>query len=82
MEDGGLFWRERTVVGSETFKGYNVLDAGIRREGHYPRAMLEAIDNMYRVINQAGTLASTGESALAAQRVCEEITQMAYALSL
>jgi predicted dehydrogenase len=75
MEEGGMFWRERRVLDSETFKGYRTLDAGVRRAGQYPGAMLNAVDNIYRAINQGDPLASTGESALAAQCVCEQIKQ-------
>lgn len=77
MEEGGLFWRERRAVDSETFKGYRTLEAGVRRAGQYPGAMLKAVDNIYRAINQGDPLASTGESALAAQCVCEQIKQNA-----
>jgi predicted dehydrogenase len=77
MEEGGLFWRERRVQGSETFKGYRTLDAGVRRAGQYPGAMLNAVDNIYRAIKRGDPLASTGESALAAQCVCEQIKQYA-----
>jgi len=77
MEEGGLFWRERRAVDSETFKGYRTLDAGVRRAGQYPGAMLKAVDNIYRAIKQGEPLASTGESALAAQCVCEQIKQNA-----
>ena len=80
MEDGGFFWRERRAVDSETFKGYRMLDAGIRRAGEYSPAMLGAVDNFFRAITQGDTLASTGESALDAQRVCERIKQQALAL--
>lgn len=77
MEEGGLFWRERRAVDSETFKDYRTLEAGVRRAGQYPGAMLKAVDNIYRAINQGDPLASTGESALAAQCVCEQIKQSA-----
>jgi len=77
MEEGGLFWRERRVVDSETFKGYRTLDAGVRRPGQYPGAMLKAVDNIYRALKQGDPLASTGDSALAAQCVCEQIKQNA-----
>ncbi len=80
MEDGGLFWRERRAVSSETFKGYHILDAGIRRDGGDALAMGAAVDNIYRTITQGEALASTGESALVAQRVCEQIKQKALAL--
>lgn len=80
MEEGGMYWRERRAMNSETFKGYRMLDAGVRRAGEYPSAMLGAVDNIYRTITQGDTLASTGESALVAQRVCELIKQQAIAL--
>lgn len=79
MEDGGLFWRERRAVESDTFKGYRTLDAGIRRAGKYSSAMCGAVDNIYRSITRGDTLASTGETALAAQCVCERIKQQALA---
>lgn len=77
MEEGGLYWRERRVVDSTTFKGYRKLEEGSRRVGEYPRAMLQAADNIYRAIEQGESLASTGESALAAQRMCQQIMQFA-----
>lgn len=80
MEDGGLFWRERGALDSTTFKGYRMLEAGTRRAGEYPRAMLKAADNIYRAINHGEALASTGESALAAQRLCEQVKRLAMAL--
>lgn len=80
MEEGGLFWRERRAVDSDTFKGYRVLDAGICRAGEYPSSMRKAVDNIYRAITQGDALASTGESALAAQRLCEQVKQLTMAL--
>jgi predicted dehydrogenase len=78
MEDGGMHWRERRAVDSDTFKGYRNLDAGVRHAGKYPHAMLQAVDNIYRSINNGEALASTGESALAAQRLCGQIKRLAY----
>jgi predicted dehydrogenase len=82
MEEGGMFWRERRAKDSATFKGYRTLDDGLRRAGQYPRAMLQAIDNIYHAINQGKPLASTGESALVAQRLCEQIKQQSCAGSM
>lgn len=78
MEDGGMWWRERCAVDSTLFKGYRKLEADRRREGKYSRAMLSAVDNIYRFIRNGEPLASTGETALAAQRVCEHIRQLGY----
>ncbi len=80
MEEGGMYWRERRAIDSTTFKGYRRLEEGVRREGEYPRAMLQAADNIYRAIKHAEPLASTGESALAAQRMCQLIMQQACVL--
>lgn len=80
MEEGGMFWRERRRVDSDTFKGYRKLDEGIRQPGAYPRAMLMALDNIYRAVFWQAALASNGQTALAAQRLCEEIKQQACAL--
>jgi predicted dehydrogenase len=77
MEEGGLFWRERRVVDSDNFKGYRVLNEGLRHAGEYPRAMLQALDNIYCSINDGESLVSTGESALAVQRLCEEVKRQA-----
>lgn len=77
MEDGGMYWRERCVEDSDTFKGYRTLDAGVRHTGRYPQAMLQAVDNIYRSIKDGDMLASTGESALVTQRLCERIRRLA-----
>ena len=77
MEEGGMFWRERRAKDSTTFKGYRVLDDGVRRAGEYPRSMLQAVENIYQAITQGRPLASTGESALVAQRLCEKIKHLA-----
>ena len=77
MEDGGMYWRERRAVDSDTFKGYRNLDAGIRHAGKYPHSMLQAVDNIYHSISNGEALASTGESALATQRLCEQIKRLA-----
>jgi predicted dehydrogenase len=77
MEEGGMFWRERRVIDSVTFKGYRVLDDGVRQSGQYSRSMLQAVGNIYEAMTEGKPLASTGESALVAQRMCEQIKQQA-----
>jgi predicted dehydrogenase len=79
MEDGGLFWRERRVIDSDTFKGYRVLNEGVRRAGKYPSAMKQSVDNIHRAITKGEPLISTGDSALLAQEICEKIRQMVIA---
>jgi predicted dehydrogenase len=73
MEEAGMAWRERQVRASPHFSGYRTLDAGERRAGGYPQAMLRSADNIYGAVTAGSPLASTGESALAAQSLCEEI---------
>ena len=75
MEDGGMFWRSRQVVDSETFKGYRMLTDSVRNIGNYPHAMTQAIDNIYRAITQGDRLFSKGETALVTQSMCEQIKQ-------
>ncbi len=77
MEEGGMFWRERRIIDSDTFKGYQRLDDGVRCAGEYPRSMLQAIDNIYNAIIDDAQIASTGKSALEAQRLSQQVKQLA-----
>ena len=73
MEDGGQSWRERRAVESDRFKGYRFLDTGVRRAGGDQQAMASAVANLYGAAIAGEPLASTGDTALAAQRLCDEI---------
>jgi predicted dehydrogenase len=73
MEEGGMYWRERKAVPSALFAGYRVPSEGQRRAGDYPQAMLRSIDNIVGAVRHGQPLASNGDSALVAQRLCEEI---------
>jgi len=75
MEEGGLYWRERAAADSAEFAGYRVPGEGVRRPGGYAQAMQRSVDNIFGAIRRRDPLASTGESALAAQELCEEIRQ-------
>lgn len=77
MEDGGLNWRVRRVVDSPVFAGYRVLDAGERRAGEYLLATSRAVANLHDHLRHGTPLASHGQSALAAQRLCEAIRRAA-----
>lgn len=79
MEDGGQSWRLRRVVESGTFKGYHCLGAAEEIAGSYPLAMARAASNIYGAVAGHEVLASTGSSALAAQRVCETLRRLAFA---
>ena len=77
MEDGGLQWRVRRVIDSPHFRGYRVLDGGERRAGEYLQATGRAVANLHEHLSQGQPLASTGDTALAAQRLCDEIRRKA-----
>jgi predicted dehydrogenase len=77
MEDGGLQWRVRRVIDSPHFRGYRVLDGGERRAGEYLQATARAVANLHEHLSQGQPLASTGDTALAAQRLCDEIRRKA-----
>ena len=79
MEEGGLYWRERSAAESTNFKGYRKLDDGLRYKGGYDQAMIKAVDNIYRAITRGDPLLSSGESALLAQTMCEKILHKALA---
>jgi hypothetical protein len=73
MEDGGAGWRLRRTAGGARFKGAAVLDSGQRLAGELAAGMGAAIADIHRVLTQGGEPASSGETALAAQRLAEEI---------
>jgi predicted dehydrogenase len=79
IEQGGFFWRERLVRPSPRFAGYHDVGDAAPRPGGYPKAMLEAVTNMHGALTQGAELASTGETALAAQALCDQIRQRALA---
>lgn len=71
IEDGGTNWRIRTVVDSPDFAGYRALDRGETRHGRYEEAMTAAVTQIRNRLLSAGALASTGETAAAAQSLSE-----------
>jgi hypothetical protein len=73
MEDGGQQWRVRRVIDSPHFRSYRVLDGGERTAGEYLQATQRAVANLHEHLDNGAPLASTGDTALAAQRLCEEI---------
>jgi len=77
LEDGGLAWRRRQVMDSPYFPGYRLLDAGIRQPGRLGEAMTRAVANLRDHVRSGAPLASTGDSALAAQALCDEIRRRA-----
>lgn len=81
MEDGGLQWRVRPAAPSPQFTGYRALAAGELRPGRYLECMSIAVQNIDEAVRQGATLRSTGETALAAQRLCETLRTMSLRLS-
>ena len=77
MEDGGQQWRVRRVIDSPQFRGYRVLDGGERCTGDYLQCTRAAVANLHGALSQGQALASTGDNALAAQRLCEQIRSAA-----
>ncbi len=75
MEDGGLKWRFRTADSSPQFPGYKALLPSTSVDGHYLHTMTAAVQNIYAAITSGQTLASTGETALEAQRLCHVISK-------
>lgn len=79
MTDGGTGWQLRKVVDSPHFKGYRSLDPIEQRAGEYAFAMTNAFANIEAALTYGTALASTGRSALEAQRLCEKIKISAIA---
>lgn len=73
IEQGGFSWRQRIVKPSPHFPGYRVVGDDAMLRGRYGEAMLCAAANLYDAVTTGTVLASTGESALAAQSLCNEI---------
>ena len=79
MENGGARWRLRRVVDSATFEGYRELDQGELVSGEVEHAFRHAVANIYTALSDNVALASTGRTALAAQQLCEQIREAAFA---
>ena len=73
MEAGGFRWRERCSQKSETFPGYMDLSEGLFYDGDYSSSMKYAIKNIYEVINSGAEILCSGDDALRAQKICDEV---------
>lgn len=73
MENGGMHWRLRRSAESPHFAGYRSLGPAEEIAGEYPLAMAAAAANIHDALVHGAALASTGDSALAAQCICEQI---------
>jgi predicted dehydrogenase len=81
MENGGMQWRLRRSVVSPHFAGYRSLGAAEETPGEYAQAMPRAVSNLHDALVRGTPLASTGDTALQAQVVCEQIRNAALAAS-
>lgn len=77
MRGGGRSWTVRLPGESATFTGYRALGGHETSEGGYDHAMLNAVANIADALSSDAKLASTGDNALAAQRLCESIRSAA-----
>lgn len=82
MRDGGLGWTIRMAGDSAAFAGYRTLGAFEPRPGRYDEAMLAAANNIADALASGAPLASRGETALAAQTLCEAISVAGKARAL
>jgi predicted dehydrogenase len=73
MEDGGMRWRIRRAGPSLHFAGYQALGEAQTVQGQYLQTMSRAVTNIYDAWATGAALASTGQSALETQLLCEEI---------
>lgn len=80
MENGGAEWRLRKAAPSPLFKGYRTLAAAGMESGAYSLAMAAAVANIEEYLATGKPIASTGRTALQAQRVCEQIRTCSLAL--
>jgi predicted dehydrogenase len=76
MEDGGMYWRKRFCEDSPVFNGYKILNKGTRKIGGYSRTMLNAVTNIADAIFSDKTLLSSADTALYAQKICNEIKEL------
>ena len=72
-----MSWRIRNCIESPHFKGYRSVAPAETPPGEYARAMTLAAANLHAAVTSGEVLASTGDGALAAQRICEQIRDSA-----
>lgn len=77
MEDSGMQWRQRLPAPSGHFSGYTALAQDTRVAGDYPHAMSNVVANIYHAVVNGAAIACTGETALVAQRLCDQIRHAA-----
>lgn len=81
MQSGGMRWQVREATASAQFKGYKTLGEAQDHEGLYPQAMSRAVADIHRHLCDGQPLTSTGDEALAVQRLCQCILEAANSAS-
>jgi predicted dehydrogenase len=79
MEDGGARWRFRTAAPSTELLGYKFLNHGEWLAPKGSPMLRNAVANLHDVLSHGAALACTGEHALQAQTLCEQIQKLALA---
>ena len=77
MEDGGARWRFRNAAPSNELRGYNFLNQGEWLAPQGSPLMRNAVANLHDALSHGAALACTGEHALQAQTLCEQIQKLA-----
>ncbi len=78
LRDGGRRIEHRVVEDSAVYAGYLELGPATSSAGALDGAMTNAYGNIHKTLQQNAPLASTGATALAAQRLCEDIRRKAF----
>ena len=79
LEEGMRVVRVRPVSDDPLYPGHRHLGRGRRRKGDQGRALLRAVDDLYRSVTAGAPLASGGDAALAAEELCSRMQAMARA---
>ena len=79
LQHDGARWRFRKVVPSTELRSYNFLNQGEWLAPQGSHLMRNAVANIHDALSHGATLACTGEHALQAQTLCEQIQKLALA---
>lgn len=76
IEDSGFRVRRRRTTDHRLFPGRTHLDEGTVTETTLDRALSGAVDNIHSAVTQGAALASTAETAISVERLCQQISQL------
>lgn len=82
LEEGMRVVRVRPVSDDPMYPGHRQLGRGRRCQGDQDRALLRAVDDIYRSVTTGAPLTSGGDEALAAEALCSRVQAMARASSV